>query len=77
MQIKLIEQPKKIPLRCKNEFDMIIRFTKYDKWPKINKFLLSLGFLWTKIIILDHFNEPMSLWFKHRICNELIITSVI
>jgi hypothetical protein len=76
MKIEFVYQPKKIPLKCKHEFDMIIRFTQYTKWPKLNKFLLSLGFLWEEIILLDHFKEPMSLWFKHKLCNKLIITTV-
>lgn len=71
-----IRQPKKIPLRTKHEFDMIIQYTQYTKWPKLNKFLLSLGFLWEKRILLDDFEEPMCLVLNHKICNKVIVTNL-
>ena len=76
MKIKFEYRPKKIPFRVKNEFDMLILLTRNTKWPKINKFLLRLGFLWTKEILLDHFEKPMCIVLNHKICNKVIITDV-
>jgi hypothetical protein len=73
MKLEFVRQPKKIPLEAKYDFDLVIRFTEYSKWPKINKFLLSLGFLWKEIIPIDHCHEPMCIWFKHRIIKDTLI----
>jgi|Laugrespbdmm15sd_2_1035082.scaffolds.fasta_scaffold216163_2 hypothetical protein len=76
MKIKFDYRPNKIPFKVKNDFDMIILLTKNTKWPKINRFLLSLGFLWSKDTVLDQFNKPLFIMFSHKIYNAVIITSV-
>lgn len=76
MKIKFDYRPSKIPLEGKNDFDMLILLTRNTKWPRVNKFLLSLGFLWKKTIVLDQFNKPLFIMVSHKIYNAVITTSV-
>lgn len=69
------KQPKIFNLSCQKDFDNLIRFTQYDKYPFLTKWLLSIGFLWKKEEILDHTDEVIFVIFKHRIFKEKIIVT--